>query len=141
MVARPLFEGPPAFSFERYRCWFGLWARTCYAMRWIRRAALGVEYAKGCEFEQGLHGSETGAEDSGVCFDCGPDAEVDEIICRGNVSLVASLQSGTARTGKIGRVLIYGNAIQAESSSDNDTGEHWSADGLVMGFTSDSHSA
>ena len=140
-MARPRFEGPPAFPFVRYRCWLGLGARTSYATCCMRRAALGVEYTKGCEFEERLHSSETGAENSGVSFDCGPDAQVDEIICRENVSRVASVKSGVARTGKVGRVLIDGNAVQAESSSDNDTGECSSADRLVMGSTSDSHSA
>ena len=141
MVARPLFEGPSTSSYMRYRRWLGLRAGSSYAACCVRRAALGVEYTKGCEFEQTLHGGETSAEDSSVRFDRGPDAEVDKIICGEEFSTIAWGNSGTGRTSKVGRILANDNAIQAESSRDNDTGARWSEDRSVMGFTNDSHSA
>lgn len=78
----PLFQRPSALPFRD----LGFRARASYAAGHIRRAALRVKYAKDSVFEKGLHSGETGAEDSSVGFESGPDAEVDEIICRGDVS-------------------------------------------------------
>lgn len=82
VVTGPLFQRPSVLAVRG----LGLGAGTGYAAGCGRCAALGVEYAKDCEIEEGLHSGETGAEDPGAGFEGGPDAEVDEIICGGGLS-------------------------------------------------------
>lgn len=97
-MARPLFQGPCVFSMRG----LGLGTRVSYTASYMRRAAVRVKHAKDSEFEKRLHRCETGAEDPNVHFKGGRDAETDEII------------------SKVGRVLVDGNGVQAESSCDND---------------------
>ena len=96
-MTRPLFQRPSALPFRE----LGFRARASYAGGCIRRAALRVKYAKDSIFEKGLHSGETGAENSGVGFESGPDAEVDEIICRGDVSYFTEGGVLNSRTGKV----------------------------------------
>lgn len=54
-----------------------------------RRDTHGVKVTKESSFKEGLHCGKASADDTGVGFDSGPDGEVDEIICGGDVSFVS----------------------------------------------------
>ena len=118
VVTGPLFERPSAWQTRG----LGLGARPSDAAGCVRGAALGVEDAKGCEVQEGLHSGERGAEDRGVEFDGGPDGEVDKVNCGSEVSCRTLAENTGSRTGKVGRVLVDGNGVQAEDSCNNDAG-------------------
>ena len=78
--------------------------------RYIRRAVHGIKYAKDSSFKKGLRCGKAGAEDPGVCFDSGPDGEVDEIICGGDVSGI-TVEIADSRTGRINRIFMDGYCV------------------------------
>lgn len=82
-----------------------------YMARCIRRVVHGFKYAKDSSFKKGLHRGEAGAEDPGVGFDSGPDGEVDEIICGGDVSGITVEERPDSRTAKVNRMFMDGYCI------------------------------
>lgn len=108
-MTRPLFERPSALPTRE----MGLRARAGDAAGSMRRAALGVEYTKGCEIEKGLHSGDTGAQNPSVGFDSGPDAKVNEIIYQNEVSYIPSGEDRCSRTSEVGRVLVDDYVVQA----------------------------
>lgn len=129
-MARPLFQRPCVFSMRG----LGLGTRVSYTASYMRRAAVRVKHAKNSEFEKRLHRCETGAEDPNVHFKGGRDAETDEIIWE-YVSCVTSVKFLGSLTSKVGRVLVDGNSVQAESSCDNVPGKRPSASCMIPMYT------